>query len=404
MQKEEKPVSHATESGFFEAATINSSAYDRYFANWLETLKDEGRYRVFRPLERLRGRFPLALWYGPAGPMEVTVWCSNDYLGMGQHPKVLSAMRRALGHYGAGAGGTRNISGTHRLHVDLETALARLHQKPAALVFGSGYSANESALGTLGKLLPGCIIFSDQLNHASMIAGITRSGCPKQIFRHNDVADLERLLRNFDRHTPKIIAFESVYSMDGDIAPIAEICALARRYNALTYLDEVHAVGLYGSTGAGIAEREDLMDQVDVIQGTLAKGFGVVGGYIAAGASLVDTIRSQAPSFIFSTSLPPVIAAGALASIGHLRRSGKERAALAERAGTLKGKLRDAGLPVSDTPSHIVTVMVGDPHRCKRSPTRYSRGIRSKCSRSIIRRLPAVPNACASRRRRSTAM
>jgi 5-aminolevulinate synthase len=340
--------------------------YESLFAHAVDKLTAEGRYRVFTDLERLSRRFPHACWRGPRGPVEVIVWCSNDYLGMGQHPKVLTAMTHAIAKYGAGAGGTRNIAGTNPLHVELERELASLHRKPAALALGSGYIANEAALGTLGRLSPDCVIFSDALNHASMIAGIRTSGAEKHIFRHNDLADLERLLRSVDRKRPKIIAFESVYSMDGDFGPIAAICDLATRYDAFTYLDEVHAVGLYGPKGAGLAEREGMADRVDLIQGTLAKGFGVVGGYIAGPKSVVDAVRSYAPGFIFSTSLPPAIVAGALASVRHLRSNNAEREHHQERAARLKRLLAKAQLPVLESPSHIIPVMVGDARTCKR--------------------------------------
>ena len=355
-----RPPWHAETSR--RAAAMN---YESLLAGSIATLKAEGRYRVFTNLERLCGRFPYALWHGPAGPAEVVVWCANDYLGMGQHPKVLAAMTEALAKHGAGAGGTRNIAGTNSLHVELERELADLHGKAAALVFTSGYNANEAALSALGRLLPGCVIFSDALNHASMIEGIRMSGAEKRIFRHNDVADLERLLRSVDPERPKIIAFESVYSMDGDFGPIAAFCELAARYDALTYLDEVHAVGLYGSTGAGVAEREGVMDRIDIIQGTLAKGFGVVGGYIAGTESIIDAVRSHASGFIFSTSMPPAIAAGARASVRHLRASGVERERHQERAARLKRLLKETGIPMLDSPSHIVPVMVGDPSVCK---------------------------------------
>ncbi|MBL8905958.1 MAG: 5-aminolevulinate synthase, partial [Rhizobiales bacterium] len=339
--------------------------YAKSFQTALAKLKSEGRYREFANLRRIKGRFPKALWLAPGGDREVTVWCSNDYLAMGQHPEVLAAMHGALDEAGAGSGGTRNISGTTRYHVALEHELADLHGKQAALLFNSGYMANEATLSTLAKLLPDCVIISDELNHASMIEGIRHGRCEKIVWKHNDLAALERILEGLPAGRPKIVAFESVYSMDGDIAPIAEICGLARRHGALTYLDEVHAVGMYGPRGGGIAERDGLADRIDIIEGTLAKAFGLIGGYIAASAQIVDAIRSYAPGFIFTTSLPPVIAAGATAAIRHLKTSGRERELQAAHAKLLARELKARGLPVMDSPSHIVPVLVGNPVLCK---------------------------------------
>ena len=339
--------------------------YEKKLGEALDTVRREGRYRVFADLKRRRGAFPKADVIAGKTSRAITVWCSNDYLGMGQHPKVTAAMHEAIDLVGAGSGGTRNISGTNHFHVELEAELADLHGKEAALLFTSAYVANEAALSTLVQLLPGCVVFSDEKNHASMIAGIRNGRGPKQIFLHNDLADLEAKLKSVPAATPKIIAFESVYSMDGHVAPIAAICGLARKYNALTYLDEVHAVGLYGPRGGGIAERDGVMHRVDVINGTLAKGFGVMGGYIAASRTLCDAVRSYAPGFIFTTSLAPVIAAGALASIRHLKSSTIERETHQERARTLKRRLVAADLPVISGPSHIVPVLVADPVRCK---------------------------------------
>jgi 5-aminolevulinate synthase len=339
--------------------------YENQFRRHLESLHQEGRYRVFADLKRRCGAYPVADHFTETGTRDVTVWCSNDYLGMSQHPAVREAMHEAIDQVGAGSGGTRNISGTTHYHVELESELADLHNKEAALLFTSAYIANDATLSTLTRLIPGLQIFSDEKNHASMIEGIRHGGGPKHIFRHNDLEHLEELLQSVPLDAPKLIAFESVYSMDGHIAPIGTVCDLADKYNALTYLDEVHAVGLYGPRGGGIAELEGLMDRIDVINGTLAKGFGVMGGYIAASKACCDAIRSYAPGFIFTTSLAPAVAAGALASIRHLKRSEIERARHRERVQTLKSMLADVGVPVMDNRSHIVPVMVGDPVHCK---------------------------------------
>lgn len=339
--------------------------FEKFLSGALNQIKVEGRYRVFADLERRVGQFPLASRHTGSGLQEVTVWCSNDYLGMGQHPIVLEAMKAAIDKVGAGAGGTRNISGTTHYHVTLERELAELHGKAAALLFTSGYVANQAAIATLGANLPGCVVFSDEMNHASIIEGIRHARVEKQIFRHNDPNDLARKLSMYEAARPKIIVFESVYSMDGDIAPIGEICDVAEAHGALTYLDEVHAVGMYGPRGGGIAERDGQMDRVSIIQGTLAKAFGVVGGYIAASASLIDFVRSFAPGFIFTSALPPAVAAGALASVRHLKASGVERARHRDRVARLKDRFVAAGLPIMPSASHIVPILVGNAGLCK---------------------------------------
>ena len=340
--------------------------YEAYFQERLGDLRDEGNYRVFVDLERKSGAFPKAIHHrGRRLSPEVTVWCSNDYLGMGQHPTVLQAMHNAIDRCGAGAGGTRNISGTNHYHVLLERELAELHGTEAALIFTSGYVSNWASISTLASMLPNCVIFSDELNHASMIEGIRHSRAPKHIWKHNDPEDLDRVLSAVDPATPKLVAFESVYSMDGDIAPIEEICDVADEFGAMTYLDEVHAVGLYGPRGGGVAEERGLMDRLTLIEGTLGKAFGVMGGYIAASEALCDYVRSFASGFIFTTAIPPAVAAGACASIKHLKASEQERMVQRERVAQLRARLDQLGIPHIPNPSHIVPVMVGDPVKCK---------------------------------------
>ena len=343
------------------------TSYDKYFESALVRLKDERRYRIFADLERIAGRFPQAIWHSAHGPRDVIVWCSNDYLGMGQHPKVIGAMVETAIRMGAGAGGTRNIAGTNHPLVDLERELSDLHGKEAALVFTSGYVSNETGIATIAKLLPNCLILSDELNHNSMIEGVRQSKCDKRIFRHNDMAHLEELLESAERERPKLIAFETLYSMDGDVAPINRICDLAHRHGAMTYADEVHAVGMYGARGAGQAAQQGAMARLDVIEGTLAKAFGCLGGYIAASAPLIDAVRSYAPGFIFTTALPPAICAAAAAAIRHLKTSSVERERHQERAARVKAVLNSAGLPVMASDTHIVPVLVGDPEKCKQA-------------------------------------
>jgi len=341
--------------------------YDDFFAQALDKLRDERRYRVFADLERLAGRFPHAVWHSPQGPRDVVIWCSNDYLGMGQHPKVIGAMVEAASRMGTGAGGTRNIAGTHHPLVELERELADLHRKDAALLFTSGYVSNQTGIATIAKMLPDCLLLSDALNHNSMIEGVRQSGCEKVVWRHNDVAHLEALLRAAPRERPKLIAFESLYSMDGDVAPIHKICDLAERYGAMTYIDEVHAVGMYGPRGGGIAERDNAMQRIDVIEGTLAKAFGCLGGYITGSNTLIDAVRSYAPGFIFTTALPPAICAAAAAAIRHLKASQWERDRHQDRAARVKAVLNGAGLPVMPSTTHIVPLFVGDPEKCKKA-------------------------------------
>ncbi len=343
----------------------NPMDFEAFFAGELDTVRADGRYRVFTDIKRHRGKFPHATRFVEEDTQAVTVWCSNDYLGMGQHPSVLEAMHNCLDECGAGAGGTRNISGTNHYHVLLEQELADLHGKESALLFTSGYVSNWAGLGTLAGKIPGCVVFSDALNHASMIEGIRYSRAPYKVFRHNDVAHLDELLSQYGPEVPKLVAFESVYSMDGDIAPIAEILDVCEKHGAMSYIDEVHAVGLYGPRGGGIAEREGLMDRITVIEGTLGKAFGVMGGYIAASANLVDFVRSFASGFIFSTALPPAVAAGAAASIRHLKVSSAERELQQERVAQVRRMLDLMGIPHLDNPSHIIPVMVGDAKKCK---------------------------------------
>jgi 5-aminolevulinate synthase len=339
--------------------------YRNYFTAALARLRDERRYRVFADLERIAGRFPHAVWHSPHGPRKVVIWCSNDYLCMGQHPKVVGAMVETATRMGTGAGGTRNIAGTNHPLVELERELADLHRKEAALVFTSGYISNETGISTLARQMPDCLILSDAWNHNSMIEGVRQAHCEKQIFRHNDMAHLEQLLASADPGRPKLIVFESLYSMDGDTAPVNRICDLAERYGAMTYVDEVHAVGMYGPRGGGISERDGAMGRIDVIEGTLAKAFGCLGGYIAGSHVLIDTVRSYAPGFIFTTALPPAVCAAATAAIRHLKTSQWERERHQDRAARTKAVLAAASLPVMTSPTHIVPLSVGDPERCK---------------------------------------
>ncbi|EJL32166.1 5-aminolevulinic acid synthase [Novosphingobium sp. AP12] len=357
------PVGRAGQATQDTVSTVN---YEHIFDQAIERLHSEGRYRVFIDILRNKGAYPNARCFaGHNGPKPITVWCSNDYLAMGQHPKVIEAMEEALHDVGAGSGGTRNIGGNTHYHIELEHELADLHGKQGALLFTSGYVSNDATLSTLAKLLPGCVIFSDELNHASMIAGIRNSGCEKKVWRHNDLEHLEELLAETDANVPKLIAFESVYSMDGDVAPIHAICDLADKYNALTYIDEVHAVGMYGPRGGGITDRDEAAHRIDIIEGTLGKAFGVMGGYIATNTKIIDCIRSYAPGFIFTTSLSPVLVAGVLASVKHLKSSSEEREGQQRSAAMMKQMFRDAGLPVMDSTTHIVPLMVGDPVRAK---------------------------------------
>jgi 5-aminolevulinate synthase len=339
--------------------------YKAFFDNALNRLHDERRYRVFADLERIAGRFPQTIWHSPEGARDIIVWCSNDYLGMGQHPKVIGAMVETATRMGTGAGGTRNISGTNHPLVELEAELADLHGKEAALIFTSGYVSNQTGISTLAKLIPNVLILSDAYNHNSMIEGVRQSGCEKKIFRHNDLAHLEQLLIEAGPNRPKLILFESIYSMDADIAPISAICDLAEKYGAMTYIDEVHAVGMYGKRGAGVAERDGVMHRIDVVEGTLGKAFGCFGGYISGSHAMCDAVRSYAPGFIFTTALPPAVCAAAAASIRHLKSSQWERDRHQERVARVKAVLTAAGLPVMPSDTHIVPIAVGDPEKCK---------------------------------------
>ncbi|WFU74126.1 5-aminolevulinate synthase [Bradyrhizobium sp. CB2312] len=365
-----RALTRPTATFFKGAVNFSPETYERHFHASLERLRGEQRYRVFANIERVSGRFPTARWRRPDGSVtEITVWCSNDYLGMGQHPEVVGALTATARRCGAGAGGTRNIAGNSSPLVDLEDELADLHGKEASLVFTSGYISNQASISTIGKLIPECVIFSDAFNHNSIIEGIRQSGCEKRIFRHNDLSHLEALLREAGSR-PKLVVFESVYSMDGDVAPIGAICDIAERYGAMTYLDEVHAVGLYGARGGGISEREGVMHRLTVIEGTLAKGFGCIGGYISASRSICDAVRSFAPGFIFTTALPPPIAAAARASVRYLKHSSAEREAHQRQAAATKEALQAAGLPVLPTGTHIVPVIVGDAELCKAAADR----------------------------------
>jgi 5-aminolevulinate synthase len=341
--------------------------YSQFFHTAVGRVQDEHRYRVFADLERIAGRFPHAVWHSPKGPRNVVIWCSNDYLGMGQHPKVVGAMVETATRVGTGAGGTRNIAGTNHPLVELEAELADLHGKDAALVFTSGYVSNQTGIATIGKLIPNCLILSDALNHNSMIEGIRQSGCERVVFRHSNLAHLEELLQAAGEKRPKLIACESLYSMDGDVAPLKQVCDLADRYKAMTYVDEVHAVGMYGPRGGGIAERDGVMHRIDILEGTLAKAFGCLGGYIAAKGEIIDAVRSYAPGFIFTTALPPAICSAATAAIRHLKQSGWERERHQDRAARVKAILSAAGLPVMSSDTHIVPLFVGDPEQCKRA-------------------------------------